>query len=167
MTYAFESLLISLSQLNNLDPFNFSSVRDSENKSSVFDDVDQWDAVKLRSLSSLTSILNIPTFCLSAYDDPWQTDESENLVQHWIMQFTNLTILRLRFLDDHRIASAFDFVVICQRVYWPTLVELSLEGDITVFPRFPDGTYNDCNARVEGELATFLHNHPILEHLPI
>jgi len=79
MTYAFESLF------------------DSENKSLVFDDIDQCDAVKLRSLSSLTNILNIPTFWLSPYDDPWQADESENLVQHWIMQFTNLTILRLRF----------------------------------------------------------------------
>ncbi|KAF8515121.1 hypothetical protein BU17DRAFT_93813 [Hysterangium stoloniferum] len=103
------------------------------------------------------------------------------------MQFTTLKHLQLVFGSQAN--SCFDFHGICQRARWPSLVELSLKGDIDVFPGFADndseGDYapstenylasienhlastDNHDASTENHFATFLRNHPTIERLQI
>ncbi|KAF8510297.1 hypothetical protein BU17DRAFT_98246 [Hysterangium stoloniferum] len=170
VAYAFESLFISLAQPNSINEFSFRFLQESLNLSFAFDDNDKWVPVKLRSLSpALGNLHNVTTFCLTVYDGPWRADEPESLIQDCMMQFTKLKILQLKFSDDFTIA--FDFLVIFQRAHWPSLVELSLEGDFGLFPDFPDGSDsesdNDYNPSAKGQFEAFLRNHPTLERLRI
>ncbi|KAF8515118.1 hypothetical protein BU17DRAFT_93809 [Hysterangium stoloniferum] len=102
---------------------------------------------------------HITTFCLLVFDDlPWHHDESNSLIQDWIMQFTTLKHLQLVFSSQSN--CRFDFHSICRRAHWPSLVELSLKGDIDVFQAFVD---NDS----EGDYSpsTEIHLASIQDHL--
>jgi len=162
--YAFESLFISLGQQNNMDEFYFRLGKESEGECCRFNGWQQWIPVKFRSLSPLGNFYNITTFSLTVSDAFWPDDES-GLVQDWIMQFTNLKHLQLNFRDN---GSCFDFSVICDRAYWPSLIELSLHK-VEVFPIIPEfilpEDYYDYDTRDADNFATFLHNHPTLERL--
>jgi len=162
---AFQSLFISLGQRDDMDELYFGLVRMGNGNSFDVEIEEPWTPVKFPSLSPLGNLHNITTFCLTVCDVVWSEDESD-LMQDLMMQFTKLKHLQLRFMENWL---RFDFVVICQRAYWPSLVELSLEGYIGIFPEIPDDTFvesdHDYNARNADQFAAFLHNHPTLERL--
>ncbi|KAF8510286.1 hypothetical protein BU17DRAFT_70113 [Hysterangium stoloniferum] len=159
--YAFESLFKSLGQRNNMDEFYF----DLGKRQFLFKEKITVP-VNLPPISPLGKFPNITTFCLTIDNVPWH-HESDSLVD-WIIQFTTLKHLHLRFVPK---PANFDFLVIWQRAYWPSLVELTLEGDTKLFPEFPDddaalGHYfhNPCE---ESPFTTFLHKHQTIERLQI
>ncbi|KAF8530444.1 hypothetical protein BU17DRAFT_79219 [Hysterangium stoloniferum] len=157
LAHTFKSLSISLEQRNDIDEFYFGLRQDSP---LIVLGVTLWMPVKLEPILPLANLPNVTTLGLTIDNVPWQDDKWHNLFRDWIIQLTKLKHLRLAFRmdDDH-----FDSVVIFQHAYWPSLVELSLEGHICLFPSTESSYLH--NARDENQFTTFLHKHPNLERL--
>ncbi|KAF8510283.1 hypothetical protein BU17DRAFT_70111 [Hysterangium stoloniferum] len=164
--YALESLLKSFGKRNDMDEF-YLNLGHHDSGPVPFEDDDITGPVNLPLISPLGKFPNITTFCLTINQVPWH-HESDSLVD-WIVQFTALKHLQLIFEPK---PDNFDLLVIWQRAYWPSLVELTLEADIKLFPEFTDdyapwgGPYfhNPCE---ESPFSTFLRKHQTIERLRI
>ncbi|KAF8495102.1 hypothetical protein BU17DRAFT_103659 [Hysterangium stoloniferum] len=129
--YALESLLKSFGKRNDMDEF-YLNLGHHDSGPVPFEDDDITGPVNLPLISPV----------------PWH-HESDSLVD-WIVQFTALKHLQLIFEPK---PDNFDLLVIWQRAYWPSLVELTLEADIKLFPEFTDdyapwgGPYSTTHAK--------------------
>ncbi|KAF8515129.1 hypothetical protein BU17DRAFT_93828 [Hysterangium stoloniferum] len=159
--YAFESLLKSFGQRNDMDEFYFDL--GNHNLEEFLFEEEITVPVNLPPISPLGKFPNITTFCLTINNVPWH-HESDSLVD-WIIQFKTLKHLHLRFKPE---PDNFDFLVIWQRAYWPSLVELTLEEDIILFPD-DDSALGDYlhNSSEESPFTTFLQNHQTIQRLRI
>ncbi|KAF8515127.1 hypothetical protein BU17DRAFT_68072 [Hysterangium stoloniferum] len=160
VAYAFEPLFNSFGQRNDMDEFYFDLGDDVWGLPLIHDD--KLTVVNLPPISPLGKFCNITTFCLTIDNVPWH-HESDSLVD-WIIQFTTLKHLQLNFLPK---PGNFDFLVIWQRAHWPSLVELTLEADIKLFPEFPAFGDYFHNPNEESPFTTFLHNHQTIQRLQI